>query len=303
MKTLYVIHHTHTDVGYTELQSRVARRHADFIRQALAIVERTRERRGERFDGFRWQCETFWTVERFLESASEDEVAAFGAAVRAGDVGVSGSYLNLNELADDDLLRSVTARAADFGRSIGVAVDSAMTADINGYGWGFSQVLHDSGIENLFSCVHTHHGMYPLGRKPVPFWWETPRGDRVLVWSGEHYHFGNELGVVPGSVSSYLTKDECDAAMIFSDNWAVAEIRIPRYFEELERAGYPYEFAPVMCSGLRSDNAPPSPLVVDFVECWNQEHGDAIRVEMTTLSAFFRRLREEAGEIPVHRGD
>ncbi len=38
MKTLYVIHHTHTDIGYTELQGRVARWQSDFVRQALDIM-------------------------------------------------------------------------------------------------------------------------------------------------------------------------------------------------------------------------------------------------------------------------
>jgi len=195
------------------------------------------------------------------------------------------------------------ARAADYGKSIGVAVDSAMTADINGYSWGYSQALHDNGIENLFTCIHTHHGMYPLGAKQVPFWWETPRGDRLLVWSGEHYHFGNELGIVPGAVSSYHTKDDCDADMIYHDHWGVAERRIPRYFEKLEAEGYPYDFVPVMASGLRSDNAPPSPRIVDFIERWNGEHGDRYQIRMATLSQFFERLRESAGDIPVHRGD
>ena len=256
-RTLYLIHHTHTDIGYTEAQYRVARWHVDFIRQALEIIEHSRARRCEHFDGFRWVCETFWAVERFLDEAAPAEREAFVAAVRSGEIGLSASYLNFNELLDQDVLAPMTARAAAFGKSIGVSVDSAMTADINGYSWGFAQALHDAGARNLFTCIHTHHGKYPLGRTQIPFWWETPRGDRLLVWSGEHYHFGNELGLVPDAVSSYLTQDECDAAMIFSDHWSVAEIRIPRYLDRLAAAGYPYDFVPVMASGLRPSPPPP----------------------------------------------
>ena len=303
MKTLYVIHHTHTDIGYTELQGRVAHWQSDFIHQALDIIERTHERTGPDFDGFRWTCETFWGVERFLQRATSDEAEAFAEAVRSGAIGLSGSYLNFNELLGYETLLSVFARAADYGDSIGAPVDSAMTADINGYSWGYSQALYDNGIENLFTCIHTHHGMYPLGAKQVPFWWETPGGDRVLVWSGEHYHFGNELGIVPDAVSSYHTKDDCDADMIYHDHWGVAERRIPRYFDRLEADGYPYDFVPVMASGMRSDNAPPSPRIVDLIERWNDEHGDRYRIRMATLSQFFERLRESAIEIPVHRGD
>ncbi len=128
MKTLYVLHHTHTDIGYTELQGRVARWQADFVRQALDIIERTRERVGPDFDGFAWTCETFWGVERFLEQATAEEAETFAPAVRSGAIGLSGSYLNLNELLGHEMLSSMLARAARYGRSIGVAVDSAMTA-------------------------------------------------------------------------------------------------------------------------------------------------------------------------------
>ena len=303
VKTLYVIHHTHTGIGYTELQGRVARWQSYFIRQALDIIGRTRDRVGLDFDGFAWTCETFWGVERFLEQATADEAEAFAAAVRSGAIGLSGSYLNLNELLGYETLSSVLARAADYAESIGAPIDSAMTADINGYSWGYSQALHDNGIVNLFTCIHTHHGMHPLGGTQLPFWWETPKGDRVLVWSGEHYHFGNELGIVPGAVSSYRTKDDCDADMIYHDQWGVAERRIPRYLEKLDARGYPYDFVPVMASGMRSDNAPPSPRIIDFIERWNHEHGDLCRIRMATLSQFFDRLRGSAADIPVHRGD
>ena len=295
MKTLYLLHHSHTDVGYTEEQHRIERWQVDFVRQALHLQRERPE--------FRWVCETFWPVERFLEQATADERTAFADSVRAGRLSLSASYLNFNELLDEDLLGRLTARAAAYGRSLGVTVDSAMTADINGYSWGFSQALFDAGVRHLFTCIHTHHGMYPLGRQQAPFSWETPRGDRLLVWSGEHYHFGNELGLVPGACASYLTKDECDAEMIHHDAWGVAEIRIPRYFAQLADAGYPYDFAPVMASGLRNDNAPPNGAILDQVERWNRAHGDEVRIEMTTLSAFFARLHEEAHEIPVHRGD
>ena len=35
IKTLYVIHHSHTDIGYTDLQERVVQVQVDYIRSAL----------------------------------------------------------------------------------------------------------------------------------------------------------------------------------------------------------------------------------------------------------------------------
>lgn len=307
MTKLCAIHHSHTDIGYTDAQSLIERRHVDFIRQALAIADDSAERRGPHFDGFVWTCEAFWAVERFLEAATPGDRERFTRAVAEGSIGISASYLNFNELIGYELLLESFRRGRDLGEKLGVAVDSAMTADINGYGWGYAEAMLECGVANLFSCVHTHHGMYPLGETQIPFWWETPSGGRVLVWSGEHYHFGNELGLAPGAAASYLTKDECDAEMIFHDHWAVAELRIPRYIAGLRERGYKFDIVPVMVSGLRTDNGPPSGRIVDMVERWNIEHGDVCRIQMTSLSGFFEELRAEVGErtseIPTYRGD
>ena len=295
-RTILLVHHSHTDVGYTDPQGRVALRHAEFIRQALDIASRRPD--------FRWQCEGHWGVECFWREADDRERAAFVAAVRAGAIGLSGSYLNFSELIGDRVFRSVTRRAVDFAATHGLDVGSAMTADVNGHGWGMAQAWHDLGVRNLFACVHTHHGRWPLDGTMRAFWWETPRDDRLLVFSGEHYHYGNELGLAPGACASYLTKDACDAAMIFGDPWGVAELRIPRYLADLDRRGYPFATVPLMISGLRTDNAPPSEAVLDQAERWNHQHGDVCRVEMATLSEVFSRLRDEnLSSLPVHRGD
>ncbi len=301
-RTLYVIHHSHTDIGYTELQHRIGRWHVGFIRQALKIIDRGKSSDGVDWSGFKWNCESFWAVEQFLKTASKREILQLQRAVLSGRIGISASFLNFNELLDYDLVAKSVAKAEMFGRSIGVPIDSAMTADINGFGWGFSDALLSHGVRNLFTCIHTHHGMYPLKRQ-MPFWWESPGGDRLLVWNGEHYHIGNELGLVPGAVSSYMIKDECDAEMIYSDHWGVAEIRIPRLYEQLEASGYPYDFLPVMVSGLRTDNAPPNSQIMDFIDRWHKKHGADFRVEMITLSEFFGVLRQRMGDIPVYRGD
>ncbi len=292
---LLLIHHSHTDIGYTEPQGRITRWHIDFIRQALDAIEAT--------PGFKWQCECFWQVEQFRVAATDEEWDRFLSAVKTGRIGVSGSYLNFSELLDDDNLGAITSRAAEFGQENGLPVTSAMTADINGYSWGFAQALLDAGIENLFTCIHTHHGMYPLGRQQTGFSWEASAGGKVLVWSGEHYHFGNELGLSPGAGASYLTKDECDAEAVFTDHWTLAETRIPRYLAQLKKDGYPFDFVPLMISGLRTDNGPPNPRIAEVVERWNHEHGDICLIEMATLDEFFGRLREVADTLPVCRGD
>ncbi|MCP4290929.1 MAG: glycoside hydrolase [bacterium] len=297
MKTLYLIHHSHTDIGYTTTQALVRRNQIGFIHQALNILDQ----RGLD-SGFRWVCESFWAVEQFMFEATADDKERFAAAVRAGAIGLSANYANFSELLCFDALSLLTTRATKYGQDIGSFVESAMNADINGFGWGYGKALIANGVKNLFTCIHTHHGMYPLQRHR-PFWWVGPEGEKLLVWNGEHYHLGNELGLAPGAVSSYMIKDECDAQTIHHDPWKVAEIRIPRLFKQLENDGYPYQFVPVMISGLRSDNAPPSAAIIDQVNRWNEAHGHEIRVKMSTIDQFFMKLRSEKTNIPAYSGD
>ncbi|NGP45949.1 glycoside hydrolase [Bacillaceae bacterium SIJ1] len=300
---IYAIHHSHTDIGYTERQERIEQYHIDFIRQAIAISKDIRSGVRPERKGFKWTCETFWAVEQFLKEASEEEKKDFAEAVRQGDIELSGTYLNMTELAGEDLLRSIHQKAADYGKSIGVSVDSAMTADINGYSWGYAQSLLDVGVKHLFSCIHTHHGMFPLGRKQMPFWWETPAGERLLVWNGEHYMIGNELGLCPDGVGRYMIRDEFHTPAIVDNHDEVMTTRIERYLKKLEEEGYPYDFVPVMVSGLATDNGSPNGDIMQVLNAWNEKHGEQVQIEMTTLSQFFKQLKVQKTDIPVYRGD
>ena len=71
IKTLYVVHHSHTDIGYTDLQERVVQSQVNYIRSALQLMQDPKN------DGFRWNCETWFCVEQFLQQATPEETEAF----------------------------------------------------------------------------------------------------------------------------------------------------------------------------------------------------------------------------------
>ncbi|WP_246120266.1 glycoside hydrolase [Cohnella terricola] len=300
---VYVLHNSHTDIGYTERQEKIERFHADFIRQAVRIIEDIQSGKRSEWKGFRWICETFWQVEAFLAAATEDEIIRFEDAVRRGDIELPGTYLNLTELIDDNVLRSMLDRSQKYGRSLGVPIKTAMTADVNGLSWGYAQTMADAGIENFISCTHSHHGTFPLGLKQTPFWWKTPKGDRLLVWNSEYYHMGHELGLVPNAMTTYLLKDEFTTTPIMENHWEVATTRLFRYLRNLENEGYPYDFVPIFVSGLITDNAPPNGAIMDYIKLWNERFGEEVEMEMTTLTPFFDHVRQQDVPIPEYSGD
>lgn len=312
---VYLIHHSHTDIGYTERQDKIMRYHCDFVMQAIDILNRIHDGRAEDAKGFVWQCENFWQVRNFYENAPEPYIRDFERYVKTGEIGLSGNYLNMTELVSADVLDSRIRLAEEYGERIGRPVVSGMCADINGMAWGYGDALYDHGVTNFFTCIHPHHGMFPLYKKQLPFYWETPKGNRILVWNGDYYHLGNELFFAPHGGNTYQIRDEfhdpMNRHMILNRSSKdtderereIGRIRLGRYLENLEAEGYPWDFVPFMISGCITDNAPPSMAVAERVNELNRGYGGQITFQMVNLDQFFETVKERCREIPCYRGD
>ena len=307
-----VLHHSHTDVGYTVRQELAARQHAGFLRGAVEILRRED---AEGRSGFRWQCENFWQVEQFLASADESEKADLVRYAREGRIGLSASYLNLTDLIDDSVLREHLEKACAWAEENGLTLSSAMTADVNGYSAALPDQLAEAGVRYFYSALHTHHGMYPLRRNPAFFRWRGPAGNSVLAFCGEHYHWGHVLGLCPRGTSSFMLNDDflrdiesgklftTDAETTDAEELSLAVTRITRWLAGLEESGWPLDFVPVFVSGILSDNSPPNARVADRICRLNECFGGRVILEMTTLDAFFGKLESSGTEIPEYTGD
>ncbi len=301
MKTLYLINHSHTDIGYTARQEDIAMYHVDFIRQAMHIIDA--ELKSKAQSDFVWTCENYWQVENFFEHATDKEKKRFKDYVEYGYIDVGLNYLNMTELVDHDVLEESLGKARRFADTIRRPLNSAMMADINGMSWSYDVALLDNDITNLFTCVHTHHGMYPLFDRQMPFWWEDKSGRKLLVWNGEHYHLGNEFYLMPDAQNSYSINDEYNGDMT-TPQLEIAHKRITKYFAALEKKGYPYNFAPAMISGFISDNAGPNKNILDVITQWNELYGQDIMIRMIGINEFFSILRDQTSiEIPTYSGD
>ena len=290
--TIYLLHLSHTDVGYTDTQEKMKAHHVAFIREVLQLIKKNPQ--------FIWNCESYWCVQQFLKVASEQEKADFIAAVNSGNIGLSASYLNLTDLVPsyvhDEIMQECVAERA----TMGLVAKSAITADINGYSWGYADILAQNGVENLMSCIHTHHGYHPLFQKQTPFYWESPKGNRILCWNGDHYNLGNELGIAQAAWFEYTLQDGMSLAQ--GSEFEKAVKRIYAYVASLEDQDYPYAFAPVTLSGNMTDNSPPSLKILEFVRLFNAKSDD-VQLAMCTLDDFFAQLSKENEEIPVYTGD
>ena len=289
--TIYVIHHSHTDIGYTDTQEKMKAHHVGFIREVIALIKKEPR--------FKWNCESYWCVQQFLKEAKEDEIRDFVAFVKAGNISLSGCYLNMTDLAGTRVWNEVMDTCVKEREALGIEARYAMTADINGYSWGFSDILYNHGVKGLLSCIHTHHGYHPLFRKQVPFYWITPEGNRLLVWNGEHYLFGNELGIAQASEFEYTVQDGLTWAGMTPYDKACT--RIAAFVDTALEQGYEYDFITVSVSGNMTDNSPASLKILEFIDRYNQDH-DEIELKLSTLDEFFARV-EEIENLPSYSGD
>ncbi len=295
IKTVYVVHHSHTDIGYTDLQERVIHTQVNYIKTAVAMMEKPE------YAAFRWNCETLFCVEAFWNDATEAERAAFLRLAAAGKIGLSANYLNFTDLLDCPVYQERLKFWQKRFVPLGCAMRTAMAADINGISMGYRDAMLANGVEFLFMNVHCHHGMYPLYQNQTAFWWENAAGQRLLVWNGEHYNLGNVLGIKPNRSANFMMQDRLGAQPAN----AVAALRqnLQAYLTSCETQCYPYNFIITAVSGVFSDNAPPEAEILQTIEAYNQQYGKEVRLEMVSLQELYAAIRPKILDAPVYHGD
>ena len=287
--TVYLVHHSHTDIGYTDFQESALFNQTEYLRWLIRRIQQGYAD-GTPARHTRWTCETFCMVERFLASASPQEQEDFFDLVRRGNIGVSASYLNFTDLADIPALDRRTAEMVRLFRQHGHTVTAAMNADVNGVSMGMRDVLLHNGVRFLMTNINIHHGLFPLHRRLQPFFWENDAGERLLVYCADHYHIGNLLGLETHQA-------EPDEASLVQ-----AEQKISAYIADARAHGFTDDFIPMGISGALRDNGPPNVLLAGMAEAMNRRF-EHLRIVPVTIEQLYEAVRDKLADAPVYRGD
>lgn len=282
IKTLYIVNHSHTDIGFTDYQDLCFRQHADFIDRALELCEATADYPEEA--RYKWTCEVTGTTERFLREATDAQIDRFRYWHERGSIDVSGMQYNMTPLLNTEQMIRSLYPVRRLCETYGINVKSAMQSDVNGISWLFSDLLPALDINFLTMSVNPSRGGVP---KPVPngFWWESPTGKMLLVWNGFHYLFGRNIAKL--------------------GDWRFVENDLRKEVEKLENDdAYGFDFMYCQSTNpIRVDNGAPDPRMPDFVREWN-ESGRSPRMVFVTPSEFGEILRERYGDaLPTRKGD
>ena len=275
---IFLLPHSHNDIGYTALQADVEKKQNSNIETGLRLAKATADYpEGARF---KWNTEVLWCVDNYLRAATPEQRAAFMAAVKSGQIGLDAFYCNiLTGLCRPEELLNLMRYATQLSAETGVPITSAMISDVPGYTWGTVSAMAQAGVK-YFSFAPNYFDRMGSTMKEWqdrPFWWKGPDGkQRVLCWCPSR---GYALGHIIG------------------DGEALARF-IPDYLVELEANGYPFDITYLRWN-VHGDNGSPDEKVADVVRDWNARYVWPRLIISTTAAAFseFEKRYQQAARV------
>ncbi|GHV61327.1 hypothetical protein FACS1894195_1710 [Bacteroidia bacterium] len=246
--TIYLVQHTHTDIGYTKPQTEILTEHLRYIDYAIEYCRQTENYPDDA--KFRWTCEASWAVREYLACRPKEQIEKLKKYIRNGQIEVTAMFFNMSEIIDENSFKTFLAPIRAF-KAEGIPVKVAMQNDVNGIAWCLADYFPDLGVKYVWMGEHGHRALIPFD-KPTVFNWESPSGKSLVAFRAEHYMMGNFWGIDRGQM------DEIKPKLI-------------AYIQQLENKNYPYDAIGVQYSGYYTDNSPPSVHESDFIRAWNEK--------------------------------
>ena len=274
---IYVLPHSHHDLGYTDIQPHIEEKQIHNITAAIDLARKTADYpEGSRFI---WNLEVLWGADLYMQRQSQAEKDAFIDAVKKGRVSINGMYANeLTGLCRPEELLQLFRYSQQLKTQCGVEVDAAMLSDVPGYTWGTIAAMAQAGIRYFSAAPNNSDriGFLKVAMHDRPFWHIAPSGkDKVLVWIPGHGY------AIWGTLDAQTAAD-CQ--------------------EYLDSVDSHYEISYIRWSG-HGDNAVPDPDLPELVRKWNQNY-EWPKFKISSTSGAFAAFEKRYGaELPKYRGD
>ncbi|HEY3296628.1 MAG TPA: hypothetical protein VGL38_14450 [bacterium] len=280
-RDIYLLPYAHTDIGYTDLQLVVERKHWKNIDDALRFIQKTKDYPADA--RFKWNIEVLWPLESYLLQASDAQKQALTQAVKDGTIGLNAFYANvLTGLMSAAELR----HSLDYSHTLATLyqhpINTAVISDIPGFTWGTVNALAQSGVCYFASATNPFdrigHMLEVWGDKP--FWWRSQSGtDSVLMWM---------------PAVSYALFHKGSLPQVGGD-------KLFMLLHQLDERHYPYRI--VQLPYTLGDNAGVDTLLPDFVKNWNEKYSSPHLIIATHQQMFEAFEKDYGKQLPSFAGD
>lgn len=275
---VFVAPTVHTDIGYTDHQSKIPAIHNANTDLAITLCQK--------YPDYRFRLECSWSALMYERYRHSDQFNRLMDLARQRRIGVESNYVNiLSGLCSAEELTRLLYPSAELARRFGIPFETCTQNDTPSYVWSFPTVLRRAGVRYLTIGVNNNGTRGPMLRggldKRSPFWWEGPDGSKVLTWYTGGYVDVHHTG---------LAKDI-----------RTAEAKLPKWLAGWEqRADYPYDA--VLIHGGYGDNQEIAASLAETVTAWNNKYASP-KITMTGFGEFFDYIeRKFADKIPTIRG-
>ena len=197
-------------------------------------------------------------------------------------------------------------------KAYGIKSEVAYMNDVPGHPMSVASMLAASGTKYMVTGANTFiANATDLAPGNVPFYWEAPDGNKVLLWisqgnRGAYVEAFTQYYLDPYSVDPYTDRKPFD---MFNPELAgkksdieMMEIGVTDLLNNYNKAGYKYDAVMTMYA---HDFLEPG-LVLNLeraVKLWNSKH-DEVKLKIATSPEFFKYVESKYGsQIPTYRGE
>ncbi len=276
--TMFVVPHTHLDVGYTDYQGKVAETQPRVLTQADQLIQEHPD--------FRFSMDGSWNLEQLLNTRPEARRQEILDLIRNGKMAMPAQYCNLltGYASLETLYRSLYQSKA-FARRYHVPFEYANITDVPTYSGSYPSVLASSGIKYWVAASNNDRApifFYDHWNEKSPFWWEGPDGQKVLFWYSRHYMQVQTLFGLPPQLN------------------AIRE-SLPIYLQAYSKPDYKPDVA--LIYGAQVENTDLFPSIATFAGDWNKTYAFP-KLNYATFPDFFHYIDQHyAKDLPVFKGD
>ncbi|WP_221284842.1 glycoside hydrolase family 38 C-terminal domain-containing protein [Mucilaginibacter sp. SP1R1] len=298
--SVYVLPHSHVDIGYTNTQAKVLKLHIDNIDESIDLAEKTQNYPVEA--RFKWTTEAIWVVDNYLKLASPEKKARFWKAVKKGWINLDGAYGNINtSMTDSRQLMQMFAKSQQLAKEQGIEIHTMFQGDVPGASWGLAAQADQTGIHYFLSGPNASDRIGNLAKwQDKPFYWMSPSGkQKLLFWQCQPYSIGYALKGT--KIPNFFTLDNPKPYYTGHPTENFLNPYLFQYLGDLEQKAFPYNMS--ILTWAMSDNAPIDPELPDAVKAWN-EHYASPKLIITSVKQFFTDLEDQyKNDIPSFAGD
>jgi hypothetical protein len=129
---VFLVQHSHMDIGYTRPQSEILAEHLRYIDYALDYCDKT-----DSFPDaakFRWTCESAWVTQEYLNTRPAAQIERLMKRIKEGRIEVTAMLFNMAEIADENIMVDFLSPLKLF-KEYDIPVYTAMQNDVNGIAW------------------------------------------------------------------------------------------------------------------------------------------------------------------------